>query len=404
MVRLLDGASGGGSVATILEMGYNYVPPLLGFEHKVAMLGEVPVAAALLGPVVGFGAARAVTSHYSVMVGGVAQLFVAGPPVVRGATGEALTNDELGGAQVHGANGAVDDVVATEADALARVRAFLGFLPSSAWELPPVAPSADPPDRVAPALDALVPRRRRAAFDPRAIVGHVVDRDTPFFEIGAGWARGTVVGLARLGGRPCGVVASDARVGGGALTADGARKLRRFLALLDTFHVPVVALVDQPGFAVGAAAERDATIRAGAAAIAALYGFRSGYFSLVVRRCYGVGGAALVDCGTAHAAGVNWRAAWPSAETGSLPLDGGVVAAFKSEIAAAPDPRAALAELTRAIDHVRSPLRTAAAFGIEEMVAPRDTRPLLCEWLEGAYRRLAHGDALGPRPGGGYVP
>ena len=137
------------------------------------------------------------------------------------------------------------------------------------------------------------------------------------------------------------------------------------MRLCDTFHVPIVSFVDQPGFAVGTVAETQSTIRAGANAIAALYSLRSGYHAVIVRRAYGVGGAFLVDCGKAHDAGISWRFAWPSAETGSLPLDGGVVAAFKSQIAAAPDPKAALEEITKRIDNLRSPLRTAAAFSIE---------------------------------------
>jgi acetyl-CoA carboxylase carboxyltransferase component len=147
------------------------------------------------------------------------------------------------------------------------------------------------------------------------------------------------------------------------------------------------------------------TIRAGAGAIAALYSLRSGYFAVIVRRAYGVGGAMLVDCGAAHPpGGANWRVAWPSAETGSLPLDGGVAAAFKSQLAAAPDPAAALKDLTQRIDNLRSPLRTAAAFSVEDVIRPRDTRPLLCSWVREMYAKLAHGDTLGPRDSGGYIP
>jgi len=121
-------------VATILELGYNYVPPLMGFEHKTKMLSEVPVAAALLGPVVGFGAARAVTSHYAIMVSNISSLFVAGPPVVA-ALGEQVTKEELGGAHIHGANGSVDEAVESEEEVFGKISRFLSFLPSNAWEL-----------------------------------------------------------------------------------------------------------------------------------------------------------------------------------------------------------------------------------------------------------------------------
>jgi acetyl-CoA carboxylase carboxyltransferase component len=187
-VRLLDGSSGGGSVATILELGYNYVPPLLGFEHKVKMLSEVPVACALLGPVVGFGAARAVTSHYSVMVKSISSLFVAGPPVVA-ALGEHVTKDQLGGAHIHAANGSVDDVVQSESEAFVKIGRFLSFLPSNSWELPAVLPSVDSPQRRASELNAIIPRNRRAVFDVRKLLALIIDSDTPFFEMGGGWGR-----------------------------------------------------------------------------------------------------------------------------------------------------------------------------------------------------------------------
>jgi propionyl-CoA carboxylase beta chain len=257
-------------VATILELGYNYVPPLMGFEHKTKMLSEVPVAAALLGPVVGFGAARAVTSHYAIMVSNISSLFVAGPPVVA-ALGEQVTKEELGGAHIHGANGSVDEVVESEEEALAKISRFLSFLPSNAWELPPVRPSADGPQRRAPELNGIIPRNRRAVFDVRRMLALILDQDTPFFEIGGGWGKSLVTGLARLDGRAVAVLASDSAHNGGALSADACRKLSRFVRLADTFHLPVVSFVDQPGFAVGTAAEAQSTIRAGANAIAALY-------------------------------------------------------------------------------------------------------------------------------------
>lgn len=402
LVRLLDGSSGGGSVATIFELGYNYVPPLLGFEHKIAALGEIPVCAALLGPVVGFGAARAVTSHYSVMVEGISSLFVAGPPVVAGATGERPTKDELGGPLIHGTNGSVDNVVATEAEALASVAEFLSFLPPSAYETPPVAATSDPADRRDPELDSAIPRRRKEVYDARAVVRRVVDADTAPFELGAGWGQSIVTSLARIDGRPVGVLATDSRHAGGALTADACNKLRRFIQMCDVFNVPVVSFVDQPGFAVGTSAEEESTIRAGAQAIAALYQLQSGYFCVITRRCYGVGGAFLADCGAAHDMGVHNRVAWPSAETGSLPLDGGIEAAFKKQIAAAPDPEAALVELRLTLEALRSPLRTAAAFGIEDVIAPRDTRPILAGWVADQYRKNEQ-TGLGPKPGR-YMP
>jgi acetyl-CoA carboxylase carboxyltransferase component len=188
--------------------------------------------------VVGFGAARAVSSHYSVMVEGISSLFVAGPPVVA-ALGEHVSKEELGGAHVHGTNGSVDDVAASEEEAFSRIRAFLSFLPSNAWELAPVLLSSDSAERRAPELDFIVPRRRKAVFDVRKLVGLVVDADTPFFEIGRRWGTSVVTGFARFDGRAVGILASDSAENGGALSADAARKLARFVRLCDTFHLPV---------------------------------------------------------------------------------------------------------------------------------------------------------------------
>lgn len=385
MVRLIDGSSGGGSVKTYQEQGRTYVPPLPGFEHQVAMLSELPVVAAVVGPVVGLGAARATTTHYTVMVEGIGQVFVAGPPVVAHATGERVTKEELGGAAVHGSNGTVDDVVDSEEEAFDRIRRFLSYLPSSVWEAPPRVEVDDPPDRREESLLGMIPRNRRRPYDVRTLIRLVVDRDS-FFEMGRGWGRSVVTGFARLAGFSVAVIASDPLVWGGALTADGADKLRRMVDLADTFHLPVVSLVDQPGFAVGTDAERAGTIRRGAAAIAALYQATVPWFSVIIRRAFGVAGAALVDRGDP-----DLRVAWPSADWGSLPLEGGVEAAFRRELEAAGDPEERLRELMAGFEAIRSPLRTAEAFGIEEVIDPRDTRPLLCEWVELATRTIGFG-------------
>ena len=171
MVRLLDGASGGGSVRMAQEAGYHYVPVNPGWDAVVANLSLVPVVAACLGPTVGLGAARLVTSHLAVTVAGIGQVFTAGPPVVRGSTGEDLTKEELGGVAVHRSNGVVERIVATEQDAMDVVRRFLGYLPGSVFGLPPVVACVDPLDRRDEALLHAVPRDTRTPYriagDPR---------------------------------------------------------------------------------------------------------------------------------------------------------------------------------------------------------------------------------------------
>jgi acetyl-CoA carboxylase carboxyltransferase component len=389
IVRLVDGQSGGGSVKSYEEFGRTYVPPLMGWEHVVAMLAEVPVVAAALGPVVGLGAARMVTSHFSVMVEGLAQVFVAGPPVVAYASRENVDKETLGGAAIHTRNGVVDNPASSEQDAFDQIHRFLSYLPGNAWEVPPRVDPTDDPGRREEALLAIIPRERRRVYDARKLLSLILDRGS-FFEIGPRWGRSLVTGLARLDGYPVGVLASDPRHAGGTLTADGSDKLRRFVDLCDAFHVPVASFVDQPGFTVGVEAEKAATIRRGATAIAALYQASVPFFSVIVRRAFGVAGAAFVDRGDP-----DLRVAWPSGDWGSLPLEGGIEAAFRRQLAEAADPEALRRQILDGLEAVRSPFRTAEAFLIEEIIDPRDTRPLLCDWIRLAYRRLPHD--LGPR-------
>ena len=389
MVRLLDGSSGGGSVVTYLEEQKTYVPPLPGFDAQVTLLGVAPVVAAALGPVVGLGAARAVMSHFSVMVRELCQIFVAGPPLVAHASHEDVTKEELGGAAVHGTNGVVDNLADSEPDAFDQIRRFLSYLPQNVYGLPPVAATSDPVERRDEELLDVIPANRRQVYDVSKVIGAIFDLES-FFEIGVTWGKSMVVGLARIGGRPVGVLANNPKQWGGAVTADGADKVIRMIDLCETFHVPIVSLVDNPGFAIGLAAERAGTIRTGGRMIAALYQTTVPYFSLILRRTFGVAGAAFVDCTNPRL-----RMAWPSGDWGSLPLEGGIEAAYRRKLAAADDPETLRAELVDQFEAVRSPLRTAEAFGIEEIIDPRDTRPILAESIELAYQRL-------PQHGGGH--
>jgi acetyl-CoA carboxylase carboxyltransferase component len=393
VVRLVDGSGGGGSVKTYLDWGRTYVPPLPGWRDQMEILAEVPVAAAALGSVAGLGAARVAGSHFSVMVDGLSQIFVAGPPLVSYAAHEDVSKEELGGAAIQTANGVVDNLATSEEDAFFQIRRFLSYLPQNVWEPPPVRPSDDDPERRDEALVSFIPRDRREPYDGRALVAMLVDRGS-FFEIGRRWGRSLIVGLAELDGHPVGVTATDSSYLGGTMTADASRKWRRFIDLCDTFHLPIVNLVDQPGFEVGVRSETAATLRFGVEAIAALYQATVPYFSVIVRRVFGIGGAAMVDRNR-HA---NMRVGWPSGDWGSLPLEGGIEAAYKRLLAESDDPDALREELLARFEPVRSPFRTAEAFDIEEVIDPRDTRPLLCEWVRDAYRVLPHD--LGPKARG----
>ena len=193
-----------------------------------------------------------------------------------------------------------------------------------------------------------------------------------------------------LNGYSIGIMANDTHHHGGAVNAAASEKMMRFVDLCDTFHIPILNLVDNPGFLIGRAAEEEGTVRIGSRALMACYQASVPWVSVITRRCYGVAGA-----GHGNADRLNLRYAWPSADWGSLPIEGGVQAAYRRDIEAADDPNARRCELEGMLEKYRSPFRTAEAFGIEEIIDPRDTRELLCDWAELAYELLP--SQLGPK-------
>ena len=384
LVRLVEGTGGGGSVKSYEAAGRTYVPGNPAWDLIAAALSEIPVVAAALGPVAGLGAARVACAHFSVMVRGLSQVFIAGPPLVKRAFGDDVDKETLGGSHIHAReSGVVDNEVESEDEAFAAVRRFLSYLPPNVWGQPPRATPQDDPARRDQALLALVPRSRRQGYDVRQLLRHVVDHDS-LFEIAPRYGPSLVTALARLDGYPVGVVANDPRHVGGALTAAGSEKLTRFVDLCDAFHLPVVNFVDQPGFLIGVAAERAGTVRKGVRALSAVYQATVPWVTILVRRAFGVAGA-----GHANVQALNLRYAWPSGDWGSLPLEGGIEAAYRRELEAAPDRAALMREIEARLNAVRSPFRTAEAFGIEEIIDPRDTRPILTDWVSLAYQNEA---------------
>jgi acetyl-CoA carboxylase carboxyltransferase component len=383
LIRLVDGTGGGGSVKTLESAGFAAFPSLAGGDLMVENLSRVPVVAAALGPCAGLGAARVVFSHFSVIVKGKAQLFVAGPPVVAWAMGETPDKEELGGAQAQLKAGAVDNEAVDEEDALAQLKRFLSYLPDSVWDAPPIVAGTDPVDRRDDELLSIVPRDERKTYRMHRVLELVCDAGS-VFELSPRYGRPIITALARLAGRPVGVLASDPRHYGGGLTAAAAEKETRFVDLCDQFRLPVVNLVDQPGFVVGTESERAGTMRRGARMIAAIQQASVPWCSIIVRKCFGVAGAAHGD-----GSRLNLRYAWPSGSWGSLPIAGGLEAAYRRELEAADDPAALRAEIDARLRKVVSPFRTAEHFSIEHVIDPRDTRRLLCEWAIHAHRTVA---------------
>lgn len=386
-VRLLDGMSGGGSVKTIEMSGRTYIPVLPGWDTVIDHLNVAPSVSLVLGSVAGFGAARATTSHYSVMVRNSSQMMIAGPALVEQAGLGSVSKEELGHASIHTGNGAIDDAVDSEEEAFERAVEFLSYLPSSVDELPPIEEwGSDDPSRREDWLIDAVPRNSRQAYDMRRIIDSVVDIDS-FFEIGSEWGTSIISGFARLDGVPIALYAENPMIYGGGWTAESCKKLTRLIDLASLFNLPMVHLEDCPGFVIGKQSEHDATVRAGSTVLVALRRARVPYCTVVIRKAFGIAGASNRKPGTN-----SMRMAWPSGDWGSLPLEGGLEVAYKAELAESDDPDGLRAEIAERLNRYRSPHRSAEFYEIEQIIDPRDTRAMLCDWVRLARRTLKPGE------------
>jgi acetyl-CoA carboxylase carboxyltransferase component len=383
LVRLLE--AGGASIAGVGQTrgrsGYDMTAPAPLNLLCMETLATVPVVCAALGPVAGFPAGRLVASHLSIMTRDSAQVLTGGPALVERALRERSSKEALGGAKVHQRSGVVDNVAEDEEDVWRQTRKFLSYLPPNVWELPPVFDVGDLPQREEEELLSIIPRNRRHAYKIRRVLALVVDRDS-FFEMTPGFGRSQVTGLARINGQPVGILANDCHRDGGAMTAEGAQKVRRFVETCDAFHLPIVSFVDEPGFMIGEAAEKAATIRHGMAAMFAVLQTTVPWFAVVIRKAFGV--AQGIHLGPAATV-----IAWPSAQSGALPVEGGVALAYRAEIEQAADPEARRRELEEEMASAQSIFPRAEEFGVHDLIDPRQTRPRICDWLDEIQHQLA---------------
>ena len=373
LIRMVEGSGGGGSVKTIETTGRANVPGVAGWEVVVDNMGTIPRVALGLGSVAGLGAAHLAAAHYSVMIKENSALFVAGPPVVE-RLGQKLTKNELGGWKIQLRCGAVDHAVDTEEEAFECARRFLSYLPPSVHDVPPRGPQEDDPNRRVEWLIDAIPRDIRKVYKIRPIIEALVDEGS-FFEWGQMYGKSVVTGFARFDGWPVAVMASDPFSYGGGWTADTCRKVEKFVDTADTFHLPIVYLADCPGFQIGLEAEKNGTIKEGVKAMSAIWQTTTPWCSVIIRNAFGVAGAAHKNGGRYCT-----RYAWPSGRWGSLPLEGRIEAAYRADIDAADDPDAKMAEIEDRLNKLRSPFRSAESFWIEEIVDPRETRSLLCDF------------------------
>ena len=395
-VRLLDAT--GGSVRTFEQIGRTYIPINPGTYGVEEMLCTVPVVSLALGSVAGLPAVEVCLAHFSVMVKGISHIFAGGPPVVKAALRYDISKEELGDEQTQVyQGGVVDNLAETEEEAFEMARRFLSYMPQNVWEMPPRVEPTDDLNRRDEELLSVIPRERRRGYNPYAILKHVFDNDS-FFEITPHYGKSRIIGLARVNGYPVGVMINNPMFLGGSMDVVAGTKVIRFIQLCDTFHLPMVYFADEPGFMVGLEAQKQGIVRAGAKMVCATQQSRMPWITIIIRQIYGVAG----QCHDRAMRGMFKRVAWPSANWGSMHIEGGASAAYRREIDTAPDPEAKREEIERRLKAIASPFRTAEAFNIEDMIDPRDTRPILCDFIEMAQPILK--TQLGPTSGPSYQP
>jgi acetyl-CoA carboxylase carboxyltransferase component len=392
LVQLCDGV--GASAASYEEAGRMFLPPgTTLWWWDVQLLSKVPVVSAVMGSCAGHVAARAVLSHLSIMVKGTGQIFPAGPPVVSRALSEDVAKDDLGGTRMHARDtGVIDNEAEDEDDCFQQIREFLSYMPNNVWEVAPRKELGDDPNRREEELLGIVPIQRQRPYDMYRLIGLLVDKGE-FFEMRKHYGRSVITAFARMDGYVVGVIASNPKVLAGAIDGKAAQKIARFIDLCNLFNIPVVLLGDVPGFMIGAVSEKEGTMRYGMLAVMAAQEATVPKVHIALRKSYGMGGDALSSVGGMLS--LNLRFGWPSGEWGAIPIEGGVAAAYRRDIASAPNPEARRKELEDKLLKLRSPFRAAETGDVIDIIDPRDTRPIICKFIKAAQSALKRN--VGPK-------
>jgi methylmalonyl-CoA decarboxylase subunit alpha len=348
------------------------------FREEVVASGVIPQVAALMGPCAAGTAYIPGLADFVPMVSGRGSMALAGPHLVRAAVGEDVTQEELGGARVHCRTSGVGDLeVADDEECLARIREYLSYLPSHCEERPPVRESDDPVDRMDDELLDVLPASNRQAYDMYDVIRRIVDHGE-WFDLKPKFARTIITCLARMGGRPVGIVASQPKHLGGILDNDSADKAARFVNLCNAFSLPLVFLVDVPGFMVGTKVEAGGIIRHGAKMLYAVANATVPKITVVVRKAYGAG--YYVMNGRAYEPDL--IVAWPSAEISVMGPEGAVEIVFRKQVEEADDPAARRAELIEAYRGLIDVYVAARSDMVDDVIDPRETRPTIIRGLE----------------------
>ncbi len=348
------------------------------FREEVVMSGVIPQVAALMGPCAAGTAYIPGLADFVPMVKGRGSMALAGPHLVRAAIGEDVTQEELGGSRVHCRKSGVGDIeVADDEECIAVVKRYLSYFPSHCEERPPVRPVRDPVDRADEELLDVLPETNRKPYDMYDVIRRIVD-DGEWLDVKGAWARTIITCLARMGGRPVGIVANQPRHLGGILDNDSADKAARFVNLCNAFGIPLVFLQDVPGFMVGTKVEQAGIIRHGAKMLHAVAAATVPKVTVVLRKAYGAG--YYVMCGRAYEPDL--LVAWPTAEISVMGAEGAVEIVFRKQVEEADDPVAKKAELIEAYRGLIDVYVAARNDMVDDVIDPRETRPSIIRALE----------------------
>ncbi|MCW2995448.1 MAG: acyl-CoA carboxylase subunit beta, partial [Conexibacter sp.] len=348
------------------------------FREEVVASGVIPQVAALMGPCAAGTAYIPGLADFVPMVKGRGSMALAGPHLVRAAVGEDVTQEELGGSRVHCRKSGVGDLeVADDQECIEKIKAYLSFLPSHNEEPPPIAACDDPIDRMDEELLDVLPESNRKPWDMYELIRRITDHGE-FFDMKPQFAKTVITGFARFGGRPAGIVANQPKQLGGILDNDSADKAARFVNLCNAFGIPLVFLMDVPGFMVGSKVEAGGIIRHGAKMLYAVANATVPKITVVVRKGYGAG--YYVMNGRAYEPDL--IVAWPSAEISVMGAEGAVEIVFRKQVEAAEDPAAKKQELIDAYKKIIDPYIPARNAMIDDVIDPRETRPVICRGLE----------------------
>jgi acetyl-CoA carboxylase carboxyltransferase component len=349
------------------------------FRRNVRASGVIPQISVILGPCAGGAAYSPALTDFVFMVRGTSYMFITGPDVVKAVTGESITHEDLGGAQVHGRqSGVATFTYDDEESCLADVRYLLSLLPANSHDLPPAVPADDPPGRSCPRLLDIVPASPRQPYDIRAVITEITDHGE-VLEVHADWAPTIVCALARFGGRTAGIVANQPLVRAGVLDIDSSQKAARFVQFCDAFNIPLVTLVDVPGFLPGVGQEHHGIIRHGARLLYAYCDATVPRVQVILRKAYG-GAYIVMD---SRSIGADLSFAWPTNEIAVMGAEAAVGVLHRKELAAAADPDRLREQLADEYKQELMHSLYAAERGlVDDVIDPADTRAVICRALD----------------------